>query len=65
MKKNFREAIITAVFALSIGMLPLPGPTAPTPYPPESSTAEDEEVPGGEPEFKPLNDKPDFDKVKA
>ncbi len=65
MKKNFREAIITAVFALSIGMLPLPGPTVPAPYPPEPPAAEDGEEPGGEPEFKPLNDEPDFDKVKA
>ena len=58
MKKNFREAIITAVFALSIGMLPLPGPTVPAPYPPEPPAAKDGEIPGGEPGCKPQNDDP-------
>ncbi len=58
MKKNFREAIITAVFALSIGMLPLPRPTVPTPYPPKPPAAEDGEEPGGEPGCEPQNDDP-------
>lgn len=65
MKNKFREAIITAVFALTIGMLPLPGPTVPTPYPPEPPATEDGEEPGGTPGCEPQNDGPDFAQVKA
>lgn len=69
MKNRSKRVIATAVTILSVGLLPLPGLTRPSPYPPEPPQVENGEKPGEEPGggngCEPLNDQPekDYDSV--
>lgn len=60
MKNRSKKAIATIGTILSIGLLPLSGPTIPNPYPPEPPTVETGEEPGGGHGCEPLGDVPEI-----
>ena len=53
------KIIVATIFILSISMLPLSGPTTPTPCPPESFESDSGEELGDGNGCEPLNDKPE------
>lgn len=65
MKNRSKKAIATVVTVLSIGLLPLSGPTIPAPNSPEPPEVENEEEPGDGQECEPLSDRPDKENGKV
>lgn len=65
MKNRSKKAIATVVTVLSIGLLPLSGPTIPAPNPPEPPEVENGEEPGGGHGCEPLNNQPEKDYHKT
>ena len=65
MKNKSKKAIATVVTILSIGLLPLSGPTIPAPYPLEPPKVENGEEPGDGQECEPLSDRPDKENDKV
>lgn len=64
MKNKLKKIIVTTVSVLSIGILPLPGPTTPPPCPTEPLESESGEEPGGGNGCEPLSDEPEIDYIK-